>query len=79
MARSVRIEYVGAFYHVMTWIADGEQVAVTMRRKIVARLIPEPEKVQAQPDFRARFGGKGSADGRRAQSAVTLLTKERGE
>ena len=66
----------------MAWIADEEQVAVTMRRKIVARLIPEPEKAQAQPDFRARFGGKGSADGadgRRAQSAVTLLTKERGE
>jgi antitoxin (DNA-binding transcriptional repressor) of toxin-antitoxin stability system len=29
------------FPRIMAWIADGEQVAITMRRKIVARLTPE--------------------------------------
>lgn len=39
---------------VMRWIEDGENVAITMRRKIVARLIPElaPVKRNASiPDF----------------------------
>ena len=67
------------FPRVMAWIADGEQVAITMRRKVVARLIPEPEKAPARPDFRSRFGGAAPAGGRRAESAVTLLSKERGE
>ncbi len=67
------------FPRVMAWIADGEQVAVTMRRKIVARLVPERAESTARPDFRARFGGAAPARGRLAQSAVTLLAKERGE
>ena len=29
------------FPRVMAWIADGEQVAITMRRKVVARLVPD--------------------------------------
>lgn len=44
------------FPRVMEWIADGETVAVTMRRKIVARLVPEPSpksKKIAAPDFDA--------------------------
>jgi antitoxin (DNA-binding transcriptional repressor) of toxin-antitoxin stability system len=40
----------------MAWIADGEQVAITMRRKVVARLVPEkatvPRKIEA-PNFAA--------------------------
>ena len=67
------------FPRVMAWIADGEEVAVTMRRKVVARLVPEREKAPARPDFRARFGGAAPAGGRLAQSAVILLAKERGE
>ena len=50
---------------VMAWIADGEQVAVTMRRKVVARLVPEPEATRSKvktPDFaaisREIFGGR---------------------
>lgn len=44
------------FPRVMEWIADGESVAVTMRRKVVARLIPEPapaRKKPQSPDFTA--------------------------
>jgi len=53
------------FPRVMAWIADGEQVIVTMRRKVVARLIPEPEtppRDATAPDFaaisREIFGGR---------------------
>ena len=44
------------FPRVMAWIADGEEVAITMRRKIVARLVPErpPAPPTAPvPDFAA--------------------------
>jgi antitoxin (DNA-binding transcriptional repressor) of toxin-antitoxin stability system len=44
------------FPRVMAWIEDGEQVAVTMRRKVIARLIPEPETPKSEPtapDFAA--------------------------
>lgn len=44
------------FPRVMEWIADGESVAITLRRKVVARLIPEPAKEGAKPavpDFAA--------------------------
>ena len=38
----------------MAWIADGEQVAVTLRRKVVARLVPEvlpKRRKPSSPDF----------------------------
>lgn len=41
----------------MAWIEDGEQVAVTMRRKVIARLVPEkqatPQGDTTTPDFAA--------------------------
>ena len=57
------------FPRVMAWIADGEQVAITMRRKVIARLIPEKtaerRKVSA-PDFaaisREIFAGRTFSD-----------------
>lgn len=67
------------FPRVMAWIEDGEPVAVTMRRKVIARLIPEKPAPPARPDFRARFGKAGPAKGGKlVQSAVTLLSQERG-
>lgn len=66
------------FPRVMAWIEDGEQVEVTMRRKVIARLIPEKPASPSQPDFRARFGKAGLSGGKLAQSAVTLLSQERG-
>jgi len=44
------------FPRVMAWIADGEEVAVTLRRKVVARLVPERPQARrklATPDFAA--------------------------
>jgi antitoxin (DNA-binding transcriptional repressor) of toxin-antitoxin stability system len=66
------------FPRVMAWIADGEQVAVTMRRKVIARLVPEKPASPSRPDFRARFGKAAPAGGKLAQSAVNLLSQERG-
>lgn len=40
----------------MRWIEEGENVAITMRRKIVARLIPERPPIHRKasaPDFDA--------------------------
>lgn len=42
------------FPAVMRWIEEGENVAITMRRKVVARLIPERAPVARNapaPDF----------------------------
>jgi len=45
------------FPRVMAWIEDGEEVAVTMRRKVIARLVPEKpaaaEGEPSAPDFEA--------------------------
>ncbi len=44
------------FPRVMAWITDGEEVAVTMRRKVVARLVPERPPARRKPpapDFAA--------------------------
>ena len=61
----------------MAWIEEGEQVAVTRHRKVIARLIPEKPSVPMSPDFKARFGKSGPTTGKLAQSAVTLLSQER--
>jgi antitoxin (DNA-binding transcriptional repressor) of toxin-antitoxin stability system len=42
------------FPAIMRWIEEGENVAITMRRKIVARLIPERPPISRNapdPDF----------------------------
>jgi antitoxin (DNA-binding transcriptional repressor) of toxin-antitoxin stability system len=44
------------FPRVLEWIADGESVAITMRRRVVAHLVPEPKKTRQKvqtPDFAA--------------------------
>jgi len=57
------------FRHILAWIEAGEEVAITMRRQAVARLIPWPRKKAARrkmPDVGARlrkvFGAKIIAD-----------------
>lgn len=42
------------FPSIMRWIEEGEQVTITMRRKIVARLLPEHPPINREapaPDF----------------------------
>ncbi|MEI8123181.1 MAG: hypothetical protein WCI20_14205 [bacterium] len=56
---------------------DGESIAITKRKRIVANLVPAGNSVR--PDFRGRFGAAAPAGGRIEDSAVTILSKERGE
>lgn len=65
------------FPAVLRWIDEGENVAITMRRKVVARLIPEPapmKRIANTPDFDAVskriFGAK------KFQSNIADLERE---
>ena len=62
------------------WIEKGEIVAITKRRKQVARLIPaEPDGGQAiaAPDFRARHNKSFPDDKLKKYNLAELLTEER--
>jgi antitoxin (DNA-binding transcriptional repressor) of toxin-antitoxin stability system len=42
----------------LTWIKEGQEIKITMRRKIIARLIPErraKKRAVKMPDFAARL------------------------
>ena len=56
---------------------EGESIAITKRKRIVANLVPAGNS--ARPDFRGRFGAAAPVGGRIEDSAVTMLSKERGE
>jgi len=47
---------------VLAWVANGEEVRVLKRRKVVARILPPEPVVVAPPDFLARakdvWGGR---------------------
>src|SRR6516225_11955176 len=45
------------FSQIARWLKDGEQVVITMRKKVIARMIPEPsaERTLRMPDFAARI------------------------
>lgn len=55
----------------------GETIAITKRKRIVAKLVPVDTPVR--PDFRRRFGEVVPSGGRRAESAVELLSEDRGQ
>jgi antitoxin (DNA-binding transcriptional repressor) of toxin-antitoxin stability system len=45
------------FSQIAKWLRDGEQVVITMRKKVVGRIIPEPStnRTPKMPDFAARI------------------------
>ena len=46
------------FKHLLTWIEAGEEVQITKRRRVVARLVPEAATKRTlvkMPDFAARL------------------------
>ena len=46
------------FPKVLAWVNEGQSVAITRRRKIVASLVPSrelPKQKVTRPDFRARL------------------------
>jgi antitoxin (DNA-binding transcriptional repressor) of toxin-antitoxin stability system len=46
------------FGRLLTWIEEGQEIQITMRRRVVARLVPEQSKSSVKvrmPDFAARL------------------------
>jgi antitoxin (DNA-binding transcriptional repressor) of toxin-antitoxin stability system len=64
-----------AFPKIESWLAEGESVTITKRKKVVAQLTPPP--IAARPDFARRFGQKPAPRGPKTH-AVDLLLEERG-
>ena len=55
---------------------EGESIAITKRKRVVAKLVPAGDAIR--PDFRKRFGGTVPATGRRENSLIHLLAEDRG-
>jgi antitoxin (DNA-binding transcriptional repressor) of toxin-antitoxin stability system len=69
------------FARILAWIEAGEEVAITMRRQAIARLVPWPERKAAKrpmPDLAARlkkvFGAKIIAD----KTMTAVMGRDRG-
>jgi antitoxin (DNA-binding transcriptional repressor) of toxin-antitoxin stability system len=41
------------FGQLLSWIESGEEITVTMRRKVVARIVPPLVKKSPKPDWKA--------------------------
>ncbi len=69
------------FASLLTWIKEGQEIKITMRRKVIARLVPERrarKPAHKMPDFAARMK---SVHGRRIISSATaraLLAENKG-
>jgi len=65
-----------SFPKIERWLAAGEIVSITKRRKVVAELsLPRAPK---KPDFAKRFALPANYKPRPGKSAVELLLEERG-
>lgn len=58
-------------------LGEGETIAITKHKRVVAKLVPADR--EDAPDFKTRFGGTSPAAGRREESVVALLMGDRGE
>lgn len=69
------------FASLLTWIKEGQEIKITMRRRVVARLVPERAKKKAalkMPDFARRLK---KIHGRRTISSAAaraLLAENKG-
>jgi len=68
------------FAKVLGWIEDGEQVEITKRRRVVARLVPVKPKAKKieWPDFEARRK-KTFPNGVKGKPISEILDEARGE
>lgn len=67
-----------AFPRLQALLFEGEEIAITRRKRVVARLLPA-EPLAARPDFKARFAAAPKAADRHDKSAVHILCRDRGE
>ncbi len=69
------------FANLLTWIKEGQEIKITMRRKVIARLVPERPAKKApikMPDFAKRLK---KIHGRRtipASAARAILAENKG-
>lgn len=69
------------FGHLLTWINEGQEIQITMRRRVIARLIPDKSAAKKKikmPDFAAR---RKKIHGRKMLSAkvvADLLAENKG-
>ena len=65
------------FDHIATLLQEGEEIQITKRKRVVARLLPpELPKVVVRPDFMARLK-EMYGDKVMEQSGAELLAEER--
>ncbi len=67
------------FPRIESWLAEGERVAITKRKVVVAELVPPSRPKPLKPDFKKRFGGKIAKRTGPLIDAVGLLIEDRGE
>ena len=65
----------------MAWLEEGEEVQITMRRRVVARLVPDRPKAAAKvkmPDFAARLKAIHGKKVVGAAEAESILDENKG-
>jgi antitoxin (DNA-binding transcriptional repressor) of toxin-antitoxin stability system len=69
------------FGNLLTWIKEGQEIKITMRRRVVARLVPvrRSKKVTVKmPDFIARLKKIHGRSTISASAARALLAENKG-
>jgi prevent-host-death family protein len=68
------------FAKILRWVEDGEQVEITRRKRVVARLVPVKAKARKieWPDFQARLK-KTFPNGVKGKPVSEILDEARGE
>jgi prevent-host-death family protein len=68
------------FGRILSWVEEGQQVEITKRRRIVARMVPvKPRSVKMEwPDFEARLKNTFPS-GVKGKPVSEVISEERGE
>jgi antitoxin (DNA-binding transcriptional repressor) of toxin-antitoxin stability system len=65
------------FGQLLSWIDSGEEVTITMRRKIVARIVPPRPKKSPKPDWKAFVARQKKALAGKKIPGKSLIEEER--
>lgn len=69
------------FGHLLAWINEGKEIQITMRRRVIARLVPEKAAARENrkmPDFAARLRKIHGRKVLPAEAAVAILADNKG-
>ena len=70
------------FGHLLTWIEEGQEILITMRRRVVARLVPERSRSRGKvrmPNFAARLKKIHGNKVISSDKAQAILDENRGQ